>query len=244
MNVLLIGDVAQTGFGRVTRELAKGLLAKGHDLRIIGINWRGVEGELTAAGGKGSIAETGDRIAKRLAELRADPLTDILIPSTAGGDGMGHNLTAQALEGQLWDGWKPDGMILVADPKAAFDRIVHDGGSVGRAKERGIPLLNYVPIEGSGLTGGSSGRSCSRWRCPPSGSSRSPNLWGRPLRSPITACQRGSIPSARPSPGHGGANWSLARTARNGPLEWPIERSSSARTATSSERTTRHGSEC
>ena len=64
MNILLGSDLAQTGFGRVGRELGTGRLAKGHDIRIIGINYRSVEGELapgvarhrTQRGFRGAVA--------------------------------------------------------------------------------------------------------------------------------------------------------------------------------------------
>lgn len=151
--VLLIGDLAHTGFGRVTRELGRGLLARGWDVRIIGINWRGVDGEITAAIGQGSIEQQAERVERRLAELRADPLTDRAIPAMAGGDGMGYNLTAPAVRGDItaWPGWKPDAAIVVADPKAMWDRLVHDQGALDDMRRRGLPVLNYVPIEGVGL---------------------------------------------------------------------------------------------
>lgn len=148
MNLLVISDLADTGFGRVGRELATRLLAMGWDVRIIGINWRGVDGELNAAMGRGTIAEQAERIDKALARMRADPLVDLVMPANVAGDGMGHNLTAPALEGRLWVGWKPDAAIIVADPRAMWLRLVSDDGAIGRAT---IPILNYVPIEGAGL---------------------------------------------------------------------------------------------
>ena len=149
MNVLLIGDVAHTGFGRVTRELAAGLMAN-HDVRVIGINHRGIAGELEAAmrRAEGSLSS---RLELATAALRADPLLDVVIPASERGDGMGHNLTAPALDGALWPMWRPDALIMVADPKAMLMRLSHDGGALGRAVKRGVRLLNYVPIEGTGL---------------------------------------------------------------------------------------------
>ena len=147
-NLLVISDLANTGFGRVGRELATRLLGLGWDVRIIGINWRGVDGELNASLGGGSIREQADRAERRLAEMRDDPLTDIIMPASAYGDGMGHNLTAPAFRGTLWPDWKPDACIIVADPRAMWLRLVSDEGVIGSA---GIPVLNYVPIEGAGL---------------------------------------------------------------------------------------------
>ena len=148
MNLLLVSDIAATGFGRVGRELGTRLLAMGWDVRIIGINWRGVDGEINAAMGHGTITEQATRIERTLARMRADPLIDRIMPAGVGGDGMGHNLTAPALNGQLWDGWKPDAAIIVADPRAMWLRLISDAGSIGSAE---IPILNYVPIEGGGL---------------------------------------------------------------------------------------------
>ena len=148
MNLLLVSDIAATGFGRVGRELATRLLALGWDVRIIGINWRGIDGEINAAMGTGTITEQATRIERTLTRMRADPLIDRVMPASAGGDGMGHNLTAPALRGQLWDGWTPDAAIIVADPRAMWLRLISDNGSIGAAT---IPILNYVPIEGSGL---------------------------------------------------------------------------------------------
>lgn len=149
MKVLLIGDIAHTGFGRVTRELAVGLMAD-HDVRVIGINHRGLSGEL-----EGLMRRETGPLSKRFdaaaAEIRADPLLDILVPAGERGDGMGHNLTAPALDGNLWPAWRPDAAIFVADPKAMLMRLTNDGGAIGRASRRGVRLLNYVPIEGTGL---------------------------------------------------------------------------------------------
>lgn len=151
MRVLLISDLAATGFGRVGRELAGGLLGKGHDVKCIGINWRGVDGELMAALKPGTIFEQGAAMRARVDELEADPLTDRIVPANRGGDGMGHGLSAPAIRGQLWKGWKPDGVIVVADPRAMWLRLVADDGVFAEAQAGGIPVLNYVPIEGTNL---------------------------------------------------------------------------------------------
>lgn len=150
MRVLLISDLAHTGFGRVGRELARGLIAKGHDLRIIGINYRGLEGELGAIASKlpGSPRE---KLRSAAEVLQEDELIDITVPAGLRGDGMGHNLTAPALAGGLWTMWEPEAMLLVADPRAAHLRLEHDNGSIAKFIGSGKPALNYVPIEGRGL---------------------------------------------------------------------------------------------
>ena len=143
MNILLISDMAATGFGRVGRELATGLIAAGQDVRILAINWRGREGEMLALLEQKATTEA---IKGRLDEIDADPLTPIMVAAGAQGDGLGLNLTAPCARGQVWPGWVAESMIVVADPRAFLHRIARDGGVV-----RDIPTFNYVPIEGASL---------------------------------------------------------------------------------------------
>ena len=141
MRLLLIADMAQTGFGRVGRELGRGLMERGWDVRVIGVNWRGIGGEVAAAE-RHSI----ERAREVFDEASADPLTPHIVPATAGGDGMGYALTAPAIRGRLWTGWTPERVLLVADPRAALDRLAQDEGACAT-----VPTWNYVPIEGTGL---------------------------------------------------------------------------------------------
>lgn len=143
MNILLVSDMAQTGFGRVGRELAAGLIAAGHDVRILAINWRGREGEAWALLEKKAPS---DVIADRLREIDEDPLTPLMVAAGSQGDGLGLNMTAPCARGQVWPGWVADAMIVVADPGAFLHRITRDGGVI-----REVPTLNYVPIEGTDL---------------------------------------------------------------------------------------------
>jgi glycosyltransferase involved in cell wall biosynthesis len=151
VRVLLISDIAHTGFGRVGRELGRGLMGRGHDIRIVGINWRGLNGELAAVMGEGTIAEQRARADELFAELDADPLTEFIMPATIAGDEMGHNLTSPAIRGKLWPGWFPEAVIIVADPRAMRGKLVSDDGAIGEASKAGMPILNYVPVEGTGL---------------------------------------------------------------------------------------------
>lgn len=149
MKLLLIGDVAHTGFGRVTREIGAGLLARGYDVKIIGINHRGIDGEVIAALRKGP-----DGIAQArtyLDGIEADPLYDRILPANIAGHGMGHNLSLPAIQGELWKGWVPNAVVVVADPRAMWWRLTEDGGAFAVAKKRGIPAYNYVPVEGVGI---------------------------------------------------------------------------------------------
>ena len=144
MKLLLVSDLAHTGFGRVGRALGEGLLKLGWDIRILGINWRGNAMEWASR-----ISASGDKKANMIAaaeELGNDPLLEFVIPAASGGDSMGNALFAPAARGQVWPGWIPDRILVVADPRAMFYRLVHDQ----RVTEQ-IPTLNYVPIEGTGL---------------------------------------------------------------------------------------------
>ena len=143
MKLLLISDMAMTGFGRVGRELASGLIAHGIDVRILAINWRGREGEVAAVLERGATAKA---IHDRLDEVEADPLTPFMVPAGARGDGLGNNLTAACARGEVWRGWTADQIIVVADPRAFLHRITQDNGIM-----RAVPTFNYVPIEGGNL---------------------------------------------------------------------------------------------
>ena len=140
MRVLLVSDLAATGFGRVGRELATGLIGRGHEVRIIGVNWRGAVGELEA------LVRRGYSLRLAAAEIEDDPLARWTMPAARDGDGMGTNLLYPAITGRLWAGWQPDAAIIVADPRAMFGRLLGDGGSLSM-----LPVFNYVPIEGTGL---------------------------------------------------------------------------------------------
>ena len=152
MNTLIVGDAAHTGFGRVTRELSLGLLNKGHDIRIIGINYRGIDGELSPIIGQHLVSDDlMDSVSQRFEELRDDPLTARMIPaSTALSNGQshshGHFLTGPAIHGQVWQGWQADAVILVADPEAVRLRLLDTGTAIASK-----PIYNYVPIEGTGI---------------------------------------------------------------------------------------------
>jgi glycosyltransferase involved in cell wall biosynthesis len=142
--------VAHTGFGRVTRELATGLIALGHDVRVIGINHRGITGEIEALAGK-IDGPPSAKIRGAVDLLLEDPLLDKIVPALDGGDDMGHYLTGEVFAGRVWKKWKPEAVICVADPRLMFDRLLHDRGAYGWARTNGVKVLNYVPIEGTGL---------------------------------------------------------------------------------------------
>jgi glycosyltransferase involved in cell wall biosynthesis len=144
MRIGLISDLAETGFGRVGREMARRWLAAGHDIRIIGINFAGLEGEVGAALRKGA---DGDGIKAAWEGVTNDPVLSRAVPAGLNGDGMGHDLTAPFVNGDLMKGWKPERVVLIADPVAAMHRLITDSGALGQ-----VPTFNYVPIEGADLS--------------------------------------------------------------------------------------------
>jgi glycosyltransferase involved in cell wall biosynthesis len=144
MNIGLVSDLAETGFGRVGRELARRWLDAGHDVRILGINFRGRVGAAADA----VIAEKSPQeVAEAIRAVDDDPVLSRALPADTGGDGMGFNLTAPFVRGQLTDGWRPERLFVIADPQAAIQRFMTDEGVSGL-----VPTFNYVPIEGSGLS--------------------------------------------------------------------------------------------
>lgn len=144
MNIAMCGDAADTGFGRVTRELAKRFLEAGHDIRLVAINWPGREGVAFDAVKAGKSA---DEVHALLKAVEDDPVMSRAISAGIRGDGMGRNLTQPLLEGKLAKGWKPDRFVIVADPRATIERLASDGGAC-----RLVKTFNYVPIEGEGLS--------------------------------------------------------------------------------------------
>jgi glycosyltransferase involved in cell wall biosynthesis len=144
MRIAYIGDMAQTGFGRVGKELCRRFVEAGHDLRAIGINFDGREGAVGRAMKKGL---DGEAIRAAFDEVAMDPVLSRTIPAMINGNGMGHDLTAPLVEGRFIRGWKPERVLFTADPVAALERLATDGGALAS-----VPTYNYVPIEGSDLS--------------------------------------------------------------------------------------------
>lgn len=145
MRLGLISDVALgTGFGRVAHELTRRWLEAGVDMRIVGINYRGPVGEVQSLMAK---REDPDKVAAAYRAVLEDPVFDRTVPANVGGDPMGNDLTAPFVDGQMTNGWRPERVVVIADPRAMLDRMVQDQGALRRVR-----AYNYVPIEGSGLT--------------------------------------------------------------------------------------------
>src|SRR3990167_3867161 len=132
MNIGVISDVASTGFGRVARELALRWIEAGADLRVVGINWRGTAHEIATL-----IERRKDAGEVRNAYqiLLDDPVILRTVPaSVASGDPMGNDMTAPLVDGELTQGWKPDVLLVVADPRAMMERLMTDHGACSRVR--------------------------------------------------------------------------------------------------------------
>lgn len=145
MRLGLISDVAEgTGFGRVARELGKRWLEAGCDMRVVGINFRGVVNEIAPLISRGEPPEV---VARAYAEMMDDEFLQRTVPASLNGDPMGNDLTAPFVDGQMTAGWTPEKLVVIADPRAMLERLLHDQGALRRTD-----TYNYTPIEGSGLT--------------------------------------------------------------------------------------------
>ena len=166
MRIAAISDIAEaTGFGRVMRQLALRWIEAGADMRIVGINWRGAAVEIASLIEKRRDA---DEIRAAYQILLDDPVIQRTVPAAVrSGDPMGNDMTAPLVDGELTADWKPDVLLIVADPRAMLERLLTDRGACGRVR-----TFNYVPIEGSNLT--------PAWR----------NMWG--IASPVAMSDFGA----------------------------------------------------
>ena len=128
--ILILGDLAQTGFGTVTTDLGRALLARGEDVRFVPLNDHAPD----------ALPEPFASRARLLGHEPgwiANPKTDA---------------EALAMVGRLqtifepWpDGWTPEGVILIGDVASLKMSLLPD------LIPAGMTALHYVPIEGVGL---------------------------------------------------------------------------------------------
>lgn len=126
MRLLIFGHHSHTGFGVVTENLGRELLARGVDVRVLAVNHRGdpVKG----------------------------PLAGRVWPANMFGDAFGGNISSDAIEGKLWkrldsaDDWAPDQVLVVSD-MSGFQ------GHMGKVTPQwlSLPVWHYCPIEGDNL---------------------------------------------------------------------------------------------
>src|SRR5690349_8646974 len=126
VRVLIFGDWSHTGFGVVTEELGKGLLALGADVRIIAGNHRG--------------------------EPVRGPLAGCVWPRDVLRQYVSH-MEATAITGALWsrldpsDEWMPDAILVIADVSGILNLIEQGAEPIWQK----APVFHYCPIEGDNL---------------------------------------------------------------------------------------------
>lgn len=136
MRILFFGDLAPTGFGTVTQDLGRELLALGHDVRFVSQN---------------DIGDLQEPFLSRT--FAVDPkLTDPEFVAAYGTNSL--SLTAEGhaglLNGRLWpDGWIPDACLLLGD--FMNTRRMVTISEVTTEAYRSVPTYHYVPIEGVDL---------------------------------------------------------------------------------------------
>ena len=124
--VLFFGDLAGTGFGTVTMDLGRELLAAGLDLRFTSQN---------------EFDDLPEPFASRTYRVN-DPDGHLHLAQVGGIHGL--------FDGRAWeDGWKPQAAILLGDFLAAKMVVLGDESTANAF--RAVPTFHYVPIEGVDL---------------------------------------------------------------------------------------------
>lgn len=124
--ILFLGDLAGTGFGTVTMDLGRELLALGEDVRFTSQN---------------EIGDLPEPFASRTFVVN-NPNGHLYLAQIGGIAGL--------LDGRAWsDGWVPEAAIMLGDYFAA--RMVVMGDEATEAAFRSVPTYHYVPIEGVDL---------------------------------------------------------------------------------------------
>jgi glycosyltransferase involved in cell wall biosynthesis len=124
--ILFLGDLAGTGFGTVTMDLGRELLALGEDVRFTSQN---------------EIGDLPEPFASRTYVVN-NPNGHLYLAQIGG--------VAALVDGRAWrDGWRPQAAIMLGDYFAA--RMVVMGDEATEAAFRTIPTFHYVPIEGVDL---------------------------------------------------------------------------------------------
>lgn len=126
--ILFVGDLAPTGFGTVTADLGREMLALGEDVRFLSSNELGDLPEPF----KSRTFVVSDRDGWQAAASR------------------GKLGIAGIIDGTLWpDGWNAEAVIVLGDFYGLRGIMFMDED--GEAAFRKVPTLHYSPIEGTGL---------------------------------------------------------------------------------------------
>lgn len=134
MRLLVVGDLAATGFGTVTINLGRQWIDAGHDIRFLSQNDLGELPEPFAS-------RTFAINEQKLGWMNAQELYE-------------KGIMAGLIDGTLWEHqelghWEPEVVILTGDFYAARGLVFRHEGD--ERAFRSIPVLHYAPIEGMGL---------------------------------------------------------------------------------------------
>lgn len=134
--VLFVGDLAATGFGSVTTDLGRALLAEGLDVRFLSQN------DLRAEMPEPFASRTVD-VAFYEFSAREAGVSGVrsLLGDIVGGV-PGHRL----VNGQPFGDWKPQAVLILSDFAAA--RILYHRFSDALSR---VPVFHYCPVEGVDL---------------------------------------------------------------------------------------------
>lgn len=127
--IIFLGDLGPTGFGTVTLDLGRALLARGEDVRFVSLN----KAQTLPPEFAGRVIEVGTK--------------DGWIGSPLDGDEDAVELARASVFRNI-DGWVPEAAIIVGDHASV------DLSGVLRLIPSGLPAFHYVPIEGVGLKPG------------------------------------------------------------------------------------------
>ena len=125
MRVLFLGDLAGTGFGSVTLDLGRAMIAQGMDLRFISQNEFG------------SLPE----------DFRE---RTFVVNDPSGWIALRRGGMPGLFDGSLWtDAWKPEAAIILGDFYTVQGVVMHNEET--RAAFKSVPTLHYIPVEGVDL---------------------------------------------------------------------------------------------
>ena len=129
MKLLILGDLAQTGFGTVTMDLGRALLARKLDCRFISFN---------------EMPDLPEPFASRTTQLGKDGWLRISDDPEVAAE-TSRRLETMFSGGGFEDGWVPDTALIIGDVGSI------KMSPVLQFVPEGFPVYNYVPIEGMDL---------------------------------------------------------------------------------------------
>jgi glycosyltransferase involved in cell wall biosynthesis len=129
--VQFFGDLAATGFGSVTMDLGRAMLARGDDVRFVSLN---------------EVADLPEPFASRTFNVgQADGW--IATPTTPEEAALMQFRIVGLFSGASWpDGWTPEAAIFLGDFEA-----VRQGVMPAAIEQARIPMFHYCPVEGIDL---------------------------------------------------------------------------------------------